>query len=127
MKLREQSEHHERQPVHGHQRNDAGGIGMREFEHAETEDIDRTMDGVQPDNACVAENVEHVNQRQGQQQRAHATLPRHVEHGDGPNEDDHGLQGRAGQNDVDTHRGTVRPDEIRLDGVFTKWLAAIEK
>ena len=75
VKFRQQPEHDEGQAVHGEQGHNASRVGVRELKHPKTEHLHLTVDGMKPNNPCVSEDVENVNEGKGEQQRTQPPLP----------------------------------------------------
>ena len=75
MKFRQKSEHDQGQTVHGEQGHNASRVGVGELKHTKTEHLHFTVNGMKPYNPSVPEDVQDVDEGEGEQQRTQPPLP----------------------------------------------------
>ena len=111
--------HDQRHQKHGEEADDPSDITVAEFKDAHSPQVPLSVVHVHPNQTGVAKHIEGVNEGYGQQQRPNPAFPRKVEHGDGPDEEHHRLERRAGENKIDPDQASIGEQEFGLEGIFT--------
>lgn len=75
VEFRQKPEHDKGQAIHGEQGHNASRVGVRELKHLETEHLHFTVNRMKPNNPSVSEDVQDVDEGEGEQQRTQPPLP----------------------------------------------------
>ena len=118
MHLRKHLKHDESQEEHGKQTHKPCDVAVSEFKHTQSPKIPLRVIHVHPNESSVAEYVECMDGWDDKKKRSDSLFPRHVQHGDGADEEHHGLDSGTRKDEVDANHPAIGEKEFGLERVF---------
>ena len=111
-------EHDQCEQEHGKQAYETSDITVAKLKDTQAPKGPLRVGHVHPDQTCISEQVEQVDGGQNQQQGSYSFFPRQVKDSDGPDEEHHRLDGRAGEDEIDANGFTVGEQKFGLKCIF---------